>query len=204
MAEDSEKEMSRLSLLMQLEAMARQAESVKALHFLVVNELRHLINFRQAFLFANDVVNDSKYHMEAASSIAVVDRNAPFVSWLETCLHRLHKDNGLESLRRLDAASVPDELKEEWKENSLPFVIWCPLKLADGTSLGGLWLAREKPWNDNEAKLLGRICETFAHAWYALIGKEKLVKKPHYERLIMGSVLFIIASFFSVSNFSMF
>ena len=96
MPEENTKEMSRLSLLMQLEAMARQAESVKALHFLIVNELRHLISFRQAFLFSVDVVNDSKYRLEAASSVAVVDRNAPYVHWLESCLHGLHKNNGLE------------------------------------------------------------------------------------------------------------
>ena len=198
MPEENKKEMSRLSLLMQLEAMARQAESVKALHFLIVNELRHLISFRQAFLFSVDVVNDSKYRLEAASSVAVVDRNAPYVHWLESCLHGLHKNNGLESIRHVDATSCPEELKDEWKENSLPFAIWCPLKLADGKTLGGIWLVREKPWDDNEAKLLVRICDTFAHAWFALIGKEKLRRKPHYERLILGSVLFIIASFFII------
>lgn len=89
-------------------------------------------------------------------------------------------------------------MKEEWKDSSLPFVIWCPLKLPDGTSMGGIWLAREKPWNDNEAKLVKRISDTFAHAWHALLGREKLKKKPHYERLILGSVLFIIASFFII------
>ena len=46
--------------------------------------------------------------------------------------------------------------------------------------------------------MLVRICDTFAHAWFALIGKEKLRRKPHYERLILGSVLFIIASFFII------
>lgn len=198
MTEETKQEMSRLSLLMQLEAMARQSDSVKALQFLVVNELRHLVSFRQAFLFSTDVVNESKYHLEAASSIAVVDRNAPYVHWLETCLHRLHKDGSLESLRLVDAKSCPEDLREGWKENSLPFAIWCPFQLADGRRLGGIWLTREKPWTDNEAKLIGRISDTFAHAWFALIGKEKLRKKPHYERLILGSVLFIIASFFII------
>lgn len=198
MAEQANTEMSRLSLLMQLEAMARSAESVKALHFMIVNETRHLVAFRQAFLFSSDVVNKNKFQLNAASSIAIIDRNAPFASWLESCLSNLHKESNMDSIQYLDAARCPDDMQEEWKEFSLPFVIWCPLKLADDTSLGGLWLARETPWTDNESNLIKRLADTYAHAWHALLGKEKLTKTPHYERLILGSVLFIIISFFVI------
>ena len=188
-------DMSKLSLLMQLEAMAREADSVKALQFMIVNETRHLLPFRQAFLFASDVVNKDKYRLNAASSIAVVDRNAPYVNWMERCLEVWHKESNMESVRVLDSSSCPENLRDEWKEYALPFVAWCPLRLADGTNLGGLWLARETPWTDNELKLIQRLAATYAHAWYALIGREKLKKKPHYERAILISVLFIIVSF---------
>ncbi len=198
MEEQTNPDMPRLSLLMQLEAMARGAESVKALQFLLVNESRHLIPFRQAFLFASDVVNKNKFLLKAASSIAVVDRNAPFVNWLETCLNRLHKEFNMDSIQNLDALRCPEDLRDEWKEYSLPFVLWCPLKLADDTSLGGLWLARETPWTDNELKLVKRLADTYAHAWYALLGKDKLRKSPHYQRAILGSVIFIIISFFVI------
>ncbi len=104
----------------------------------------------------------------------------------------------MENIQNLDAAACPEEMQAEWKEYSLPFVLWCPLKLADGTNLGGIWLARETPWKDNELKLVKRLADTYAHAWYALKGKEKLTKSPHYERLILGSVLFIIISFFII------
>lgn len=198
MAEQINPEMSRLSLLMQLEAMARAADSIKALQFMVVNETRHLIPFRQAFLFASDVVNENQFQLKAASSIALIDRNAPFVNWLETCLNRLHKDSNMESIQHLDAARCPEDMREEWKEFSLPFVLWCPLALVDGTSLGGIWLARETPWTDNEAKLVKRLSDTYAHAWYALLGREKLAKSPHYERVILASVFFIFISFFVI------
>ncbi|MFT5350991.1 MAG: hypothetical protein ACI9MF_001810 [Gammaproteobacteria bacterium] len=198
MAEQENPDMSRLSLLMQLEAMAREAESVKALHFMMVNESRHLIPFRQAFLFASDVINENKFQLKAASSISVIDRNAPFVNWLETCLNRLHKDSNMGDVQYLDVERCPEEMREEWKEFSLPCVLWCPLKLADGTSLGGVWLARETPWKASEATLLKRLSDTYAHAWYALLGKDKLKKSPHYERIILGSVLFIIISFFVI------
>ncbi len=198
MTESKKTEMSRLSLLMQLESMARDSESIKALQFMIVNETRHLLSYRQAFLLATDTVNSNKYRLNSASSIAIVDRNAPFVNWLESCVNQLHKDSNMEEIRSFDASSCPDELKEEWKEYSLPYVLWCPLVLADGTKLGGIWLARETAWTDNEISLFSRLCNTYAHAWYALKGKEKLKKSPHYERLILGSVLFIIISFFII------
>ncbi len=198
MADNTNTEMSRLSLLMQLESMARDAESIKALHFMIVNETRHLISFRQAFLFTTDTISQNKFQLSVASSIAVIDRNAPFVNWLERCLSGLHKMSNMEKIQNLDATSCPDDLKAEWREYSLPFVLWCPLTLADGTNLGGIWLARETPWTDNEMKLVNRLSATYAHAWYALKGREKLKSSPHYERLILGSVLFIIISFFVI------
>ncbi len=198
MEETTDPDMSRLSLLMQLEAMSREAESIKALQFMIVNETRHLVPFRQAFLFAADTVSQNKFQLNAASSIAIVDRNAPFVHWLETCLSHLHQESNMGNIQNLDAAACPAEMQADWKEYSLPFVLWCPLKLADGTNLGGIWLARETPWNDNELKLVKRLADTYAHAWYALKGKEKLTKTPHFERLILGSALFIIISFFII------
>lgn len=198
MTEQTNSELSRLSLLMQLEAMARAADSIKALQFMVVNETRHLISFRQAFLFASDVVNENQYQLKAASSIAMIDRNSPYANWLETCVNRLHKESNMENIQHLDAARCPQDMREEWNEFSLPFVLWCPLALADGISLGGIWLARETPWTDNEAKIIKRLADTYAHAWYALLGREKLTKSPHYERIILGSVFFIFISFFVI------
>jgi len=198
MPEDKNPDMARLSLLMQLEAMAREADTLKALQFMMTNETRLLIAYRQAFLFSTDVVNENKFLLKAASSIAVIDRTAPFVNWLESTLNQLHKDSNMESVQVLDETRCPDAMKEEWKEYSLPFVLWCPLKLSDGKSIGGVWLTRETPWTDSDATLVKRLADTYAHAWYALLGRQKLQKTPHYERIILGSVAFIIISFFVI------
>ena len=45
--------------------------------------------------------------------------------------------------------------------------MWCPLQLANGTDLGGLWLAREDPWQERETTLVRRLADTYAHAWNA-------------------------------------
>ena len=75
---------------MQLEVMARNAGSVKALQFMILNETRHLIPFRQAFLFSADIVKKKKFPLEYASSISVIDRNTTFANWLESCVNYLH------------------------------------------------------------------------------------------------------------------
>jgi hypothetical protein len=75
---------------MQLEVMARNAGSVKALQFMILNETHHLILFRQAFLFSADIVKKKKFPLEYASSISVIDRNTTFANWLESCVNYLH------------------------------------------------------------------------------------------------------------------
>ena len=48
---ETQPDLSALSVLLQLEAMARAAESPKALQFIAVNETRRLVSYRQAYLF---------------------------------------------------------------------------------------------------------------------------------------------------------
>ena len=191
-------EVAKLYELLQLEAMIRDADTVRGLHFFIVNELRKLIPYRQAFILAADTIHKDIFRLQAASSIAVIDRNSPFSQWLERTISNLSKTSNMDSIRQIDASSCPDSIKDDWKEHSLPFVLWCPLTLRDGRLLGGLWLARETPWKDGESTLVNRIADTCTHAWFALLGKEKLKKSKHYERAIIASIAFIIFSFFVI------
>ncbi|MCG8325718.1 MAG: hypothetical protein MI673_09385 [Thiotrichales bacterium] len=119
-----------LSVLLQLEGMARSAESLKALEFLIVNDTRKLVPYGNAFLFS--VSGNNKYRIETASSIAVIDKDAPSVRWLQRLLSGLSGTHPLESMQQLDAKSCPEQQHDDWHEYALPFVLWCPLKLANG------------------------------------------------------------------------
>ena len=191
-------DLSGISMLMQLESMARNAESVKALQFLIVNETRKLVSYRQAFLFSSDSSHKDVYKLEAASSIAILERDAPLSRWLERLVINLHKESSMTSIQQIDIGRCPEKFKPNWKEYSLPFVLWCPLILPNGTNIGGFWLTRETPWQDNEIALVKRLAETYAHAWFALADYEQLEKKSRYEKAILLSVFFIIASFFII------
>jgi len=182
-----------LSNLLQLESMARNAESDKALQFLMVNETRRLLNYRQAFVcsVSSSVRSRDAYRVEAASSLSMVDRDAPMVNWLESTIGSLLDADQLGHAQRIDADAIQSADQAPFKEFSFRYVIWSPLVLPDGQVIGGLWLARETPWQDNELVLVERLSETYAHAWMALVGRKRLTTNPK-RRWILGSVLALI------------
>ncbi len=167
-----------VSKLLQLESMARAASSAEALQFMIVNETRRLVPYRQAYLFlsAHPIKRDCK--LVTASSIAVIEKNAPFATWLEKILGKVFSSETISTQRLLDVASCPEELKEGWNEYSLPFVLWTPLKMPDGTFIGGLWMTRETPWQENELPLLKRLGETYGHAFVAVTSRKDLYHRP--------------------------
>lgn len=189
-----------LSLLLQLEAMARNAESIEALRFFIVNESRRLVNYRQAFLFSAIGLSKKKYQIEAASSISVLDPHTPFIVWLNKVVKELAKSKNLATAVQLDANSCPEKLKQDWDEYSLPFVLWSPLVLPDGTLIGGIWFARETPWQENELVLIKRLSDSYAHAWGALAGKKYFFKRSGLARYIPWVIVLalVLVSFIPV------
>ena len=47
-------------------------------------------------------------------------------------------------------------------------MFWLPLVDRDAQVFGGLWLARDVPWNPSEQVLLSQLGDTYSHAWLAL------------------------------------
>ena len=69
--------------LLQLESQARAAQTVKELCFLLANETRRLVSFRQACVFSFGAHLGTTCQVEVVSSVAVVDRKSPMVQWIE-------------------------------------------------------------------------------------------------------------------------
>lgn len=159
-----------LSTLLQLEQQARLAQGVKELHFFAVNETRRLISYRQAYLFQAGSSLGVPCRMAAASSLPTIERHTPCVQWMERTLHSLRKKTAPLAAQQFTEENCPPDLRPQWKEFSLPYVVWCPLQLTNGTVLGGMWLAKEKPWQDSEITVAQRLADTIAHAWGALQG----------------------------------
>lgn len=192
-----------LSTLLQLEGMARDAQSVKELHFLAVNETRRLIAYRQAFLVKAGPSEGAPCRVEAASSVSLIDRNAPLIRWIERAVHAVRPKATDDAPLRISEADCPEELRADWKEFSLPYVLWCPLRLPDETFMGGIWLAREHYWEDGDLPLAQRLAKTFAHAWNALLGKKKVTRRMGIPQALAWTVLVVgVAAMFLPVRFS--
>ena len=189
-------ELASLSLLLELEARARSAATEKELEFFIVNETRRLLSYRQAYLFLASHDTRRECTLTTASSVAVIDKTAPFTRWIEAFVADVLDYESIVRPRFIDAAACPEHLKAGWKEFSLPFVIWCPLMLGDETFVGGLWLARETQWKDNELALCRRLAATYAHALVALVGRKRIHRTPRSVRLaawiLIGFVMMVL------------
>ena len=175
-------ELQAVFTLLQLEPQARMAQSVKELQFLAVNETRRLLPYRQAFLFKAGSTAQKPCHLETASSVPVIQRDAPLTQWLERTLHALREKEEPPKTQRFTEFDCPADLKVDWKEFSFDHILWCPFILPDKTFIGGLWLAKEAPWQDSEATVAQRLSDTYAHAWGALTGKKKITTSRGFSR----------------------
>ncbi len=162
------------AVLLQLEQEARRAETEDALRFVLVNQTRRLVAFRQAVLVR--LHGPGRFVVEAVSNVPVIDREAPFVRWLGRVLMAARPDlpppsllpPGTTTARRVDAAALPSDVRADWADWWPPEVLWLPLPGPDGQPQGGLLLAREAPFTSAELVLADRLADAYGHAWDAL------------------------------------
>lgn len=152
-----------LATLLELCRRAREAEDTAELAFLLVNDSFHLSAYRQAALWF------AEGGIRALSGVVEPEANAPYVQWLEKLIQaRLDK---VESPCRLDSLDIPDELLTAWSQWLPAHALWLPLTgvMQDGvlSAQGGLILAREVAWRDDEIELLKEWLAAWRHAWLA-------------------------------------
>ena len=181
-----------LTRLLQLQTMVRNAQSLKAMQFLVVNETRRLLNYRQAFLFFHEKGLANHLVVKAGSSVSNIDERAPFVQWLQDATKECFTEASIKSIQFLDGKSCPEELKSTWGEYSMPFIVWCPLILADGTFAGGIWFARETPWQENDNIIIKNLSEMYAHGFSAVAGPDYFKKPSHRNAIAFWTAILCI------------
>jgi hypothetical protein len=171
-----------LAALTHLEGQIRTAKTVQELQFLCVNETRRLIPYDQAFLLSSPDPVTIPFHVVSASSVAVVDRDAPMILWMEAMGKALRQSQKADEPMVVTEELAPEELREGWREFVKGDVFWCPLKHPDETVLGVWWFERDMPWQENDITILHRLAGSYAYAWKALSkGKRRwptTIKKP--------------------------
>lgn len=149
------------ALFLGLEQQARKAGNTEQLAFAMVNDGQALFGFRHAALLIAGRV-------QALTGISVVEAHAPFVAFVERATSALLKHGRLDEGHSVDPAQLDEQARADMNDLSAPHAHWLPLKSRSGETFGGLWLARDTPFNEAEQSLLRQLADTYAHAWLAL------------------------------------
>jgi phosphotransferase system IIA component len=180
-----------LGTLVQLLKRARRAVTAEELGFVVVNETHALLAYRQAALWQRHARGAGKVF--AVSGAAVVERNAPFMLWLNPLFEKLDVGADPPGIRRIDAtildtAGISGALGEAWSEWLPAHGLLVPLRTEEEPALGALLLARDQPWSDGDVHLLSELADGYAYAWLrfrgrrhrsllaALFGRSRMIK----------------------------
>lgn len=165
-----------LLALLKVETDARDAATVRDLVLLMANETRKLTRARQIFVVMPGL--NRSLEVRGVSSLPVVDRNAPLVSFVERLVRSADKSKALDGIHRLAMPAVgTDSVADTYPFRDL---VWLPLKHKAGPLRGGLVLAREEPWAEQDLIIAGRLAAAYAHALQALKGPER-----HYVRKLL-------------------
>ncbi|MEO1926711.1 MAG: HlyD family efflux transporter periplasmic adaptor subunit [Gammaproteobacteria bacterium] len=187
-----EQQLTKVSTLLQLEKLFRNAATLEELAYLLVNDSRSLINFRQAALWQIDTQK-----IIAVSNIAVINDNAPYIVYLKGLFKQTSKQNALE-INQIKPEELPKYLATDWNEWLPANALWIPLTAYGQTVQAGLFIARETQWNENETYLLNHMADATGHAWIALNPKKTSWLKGifnHKVRLLL--LLIFIAILFT-------
>ena len=91
-----------------------------------------------------------RWRLTAVSGVSTRTGDAAYVRWLERVAAAL--GTGAEMAtgaapRPVAAADLPPALAGDWGDWAAPQVLWLPLVAPDGTPVGGLWIARDRPFD---------------------------------------------------------
>ncbi|WFF43168.1 HlyD family efflux transporter periplasmic adaptor subunit [Salinicola endophyticus] len=169
-----------------LERQARKAASTEQLAFAMVNDGQALFGFRHAALLIAGKVR-------ALTGVSVVEPHAPFVAFVERAVGALHKQNRLDESHNVDPAQLGEQIRLDMNALSAPHAYWLPLKNRSGDIFGGLWLARDRPFDDAEHALLAQLADTYAHAWLALQPRKSWrLRWPRKKLLAVAAALCLL------------
>jgi multidrug resistance efflux pump len=197
-AQAASPESATLAALLQFEAEVRRQPTEAELVYHVANESRRILPYDQMFVLRRARIGEG-HHVIAASSIAVVDRNAPLISFIENSIFKLRSSraqsrdqvgdgvstaldtNGsaIEQAQSFDASAYAQASDDALDDYPFHAWHWQPMRDATGDVFAGLLVARTEPLRDGEAFRLTRIAETVEHGWRVLAGGQpvKPIKK---------------------------
>ncbi len=156
----------KIARLIGLEKKVREALSKDELNFILVNEIREIIDFTNAFLLKQTPIGT--FNVEAISDLAIIDRTAPLVNFIEKIVN--HKDhNQPKDIINIDIQDFAKKNKLTKNKNLPNILILIPIHSPQKGHQGFVAINRESEINDSEIELLKHLSGTFGHAFNSFI-----------------------------------
>ncbi|MBF0400630.1 MAG: HlyD family efflux transporter periplasmic adaptor subunit [Magnetococcales bacterium] len=157
------RQLTGLTTLLSLEKEARHAADREALGFIMVNESLRLLPYNQAVFWS--VAADAAIRLVSFSGVARFDPHASQVVWLQSFISRHHQESAGQPCHTLALAQLEAADRADWQQWSHPHVLWLPFHHPHRNEVvGGLWLARDHPWERGEQRLAEHLADGYAHA----------------------------------------
>lgn len=156
--------------LLQLARRAREATTVEALGFIMVNETLQTLDYRQAILWGKREFPKGLNQVVAVSGLPQPNPNAAYTQWLNRFFGSMGEIDRNQAVRPLCAIDIP-ELGHEWGEWLPAHGLWIPLLHGDTEPAGTLMLVRDKEWQPRDLAVAEEIASSYAYALRALVQK---------------------------------
>jgi len=190
MSESLNRQLLRITTLLQLEQRARRAATLEELGFAIVNETHALVAYRQAVLWTPGPRGG---RIQAVSGIAVPDHDGPYLAWLRRLMTAAFARPEGRKTGLLTAADLPADAGQDWAAGWAEWlpahVLWVPLPGPDGQQPAVLLLARAEPWTDFDRHLWEYLGEAYGFAWVGLGRRRHPPMSSRRQRLILAGAL---------------
>lgn len=172
-------QVSALQAVMRTEEAIRKIVSTQELGFLAVNDVRRMVQGRQAFLL---VRKGADWETVAVSSLARVDRGVGAIGWVESIARRLAAESDANAVQDFALPAFATDVPET-AAYPFPYLLWQPLSGQDNRCFAALLMTRETPWAPSDKALARRLCETLGHSWRALVAPGAIDTRGAWTRL---------------------
>lgn len=162
-----------LQILLSLGKKARESKTMREAGFLIANDSRHLVDYRQSALWVNGK------GLYTLSGVVQIEANVPYVQWVSAVVKHGQStwvsDAALafnvvapapESCRAFSAFDLPDDLSQQWDAWWPSNALWMPFES------GALILARDRSWSESEKTLLLEWLEIWGHEFARCQGRK--------------------------------
>ncbi|MES2207465.1 MAG: HlyD family efflux transporter periplasmic adaptor subunit [Pseudomonadota bacterium] len=159
-----------LQIYFGLAASARKTATQNELQFLICNDTRGVVPYRQAMLFLRGL--RGRWRLATHSGLSQVGEASPYQVWLEALISWQHARKPFEATIQL--SDLPKDLQDGWQEWLPTGVLALPLSGPDEEIVAWWVIARDEPWQwpavpPDPAIWLNELQAVYGHALWAWV-----------------------------------